>query len=1411
MMDKNKKLIWYSERGNYEAVLSLLAEGAEVNYVDWLGNTPLGTASYWHKNDLVKLLVKHGADVNAGKDGTTPLHRACERGELELVKWLFEHGADIHMAGKFCGTPLMIACKKGHDELVDWLIAQGADINNCKNSRFSPFTLACDEGHLELAERLLVEFGADINKAGYGGTALGLACRKGNDELVRWLVERGADINGCDDDSLTPFAKACEEGHFELAKWLVERGADVNRAGKGETPLCLASRSCHFDLVSWLVSDHGADVNMLNDDGMSPLMIACEKGDEELVDFFLEQGADVNHCGRNIPKTALYLACKEFDFDIAMTLMEHGADVNIDFDDWGKSIFYYVILGLMKAKRSSSDDLDIDSVMARFVEKIDVNAPIHRSGITPMYLACKRGSVELLQCLLAHGARVDSRSTCEDKTLLGVACEYGHVEIVRCLLEHGVNPNVSYGEANQNNALKTTINFGIHYEDDGNPYTFCADENFVDSYLSVLRLLIEHGADPVISGMTSGDLKAHYFKMHEHLRKQATDRWFSTDEKTESLFTLGEKKEPVNSLSALLNSTYSDIINGALFKSARHRYYIEEFRRGLATLQQLYHHIDSENLHLRFYIDEVDTLFTSAIKRGDINLVCELIDRGANENEVDRQNMPPLHLAFKHGHFNLLKLLIEKGFDVNQLDDMGYSLLHKLAEWEVADFIINALIRWLTSHDIDVDMLSKKGYTPLMLAVENNNVNFVAQLLSIGADPDTMNQEGDTPLTIAIRNANENMVKLLLENGANPNFASVFGLDLYLFQESLFPEMPEYVTCEFTIYPLHLAIAAALGVDCSNFKNISVSEDEIHDEDDIHNEIYDQGKINYSMFLKKINDQGAESYKRIVDLLLYFGASKEVQCDFDDADFDVCFDEKTPLDLLNDLFNTITVECGAYFRGRYADVVIRAEGMKAELEAILNSTERQNFSEESDSSEYSEGESQEDIVIEESNWFGEFLMSVGASFSWKSLSEELISYQELTNQSIDFQAFSRFQHVEKGDCSSLDELPFFVALNNGWFQLAWVFLCADPNIGLSQQNLETKKLLFREIEECDANERFELARLFFFSDSGVDLNQKNLEGETLLSRTLKKSHANVVRCLRKEEDSTLVERFDVPEDMVRYLELAGLIIEQGGENTLRDLLHFINYELFYHEQERACYISLLERSRYRLISGESLLTALAQSNDEIVEKFIEVKHDIESTTTEYLEFENEVVPNELRGYIHQQLMSFPVYDRDGCSQIGEQEKSEDSEQEQGHVNAEYCHYKAWVEAKGTNLMRREGVKITDLVLNVSLKKQCDQLALDCLKQLRAIEGHEEDFQERFDLLSSVLEPEVVVMLQEDGEEKEEVKQETQQSSESVVGDADIEITETVSGNHFALLSNHSVDDSDGEKSEEQFTLEQQAP
>jgi len=103
----NELLIAACQDQNYEAAAFLIEQGANANYVDEDGYTPLWEASNHCDIELMILLLEKGAQVNACTAEVSPLHIACDSPfrSLEAIALLVAQGADVNQKDEDGQTP----------------------------------------------------------------------------------------------------------------------------------------------------------------------------------------------------------------------------------------------------------------------------------------------------------------------------------------------------------------------------------------------------------------------------------------------------------------------------------------------------------------------------------------------------------------------------------------------------------------------------------------------------------------------------------------------------------------------------------------------------------------------------------------------------------------------------------------------------------------------------------------------------------------------------------------------------------------------------------------------------------------------------------------------------------------------------------------------------------------------------------------------------------------------------------------------------------------------------------------------------------------------------------------------------------------------------------------------------------
>lgn len=109
--------------GHLDLATALLDRGASTAAMsrNAMANQPLHSAVAGRRLDLVKLLLKRGADVNGSAQGLTPLHLAAHAGHEPLTAMLLAFGADTRAKDASGNTPLQMAAEHGHGAVAELL------------------------------------------------------------------------------------------------------------------------------------------------------------------------------------------------------------------------------------------------------------------------------------------------------------------------------------------------------------------------------------------------------------------------------------------------------------------------------------------------------------------------------------------------------------------------------------------------------------------------------------------------------------------------------------------------------------------------------------------------------------------------------------------------------------------------------------------------------------------------------------------------------------------------------------------------------------------------------------------------------------------------------------------------------------------------------------------------------------------------------------------------------------------------------------------------------------------------------------------------------------------------------------------------------------------------------------------
>ncbi len=261
-----EKLIEMTTIGNIDEVNRAIEIGVEIDEIGAKGHTALMAAAYYGHRSLVNVLLAAGADPNLLSDdnglatGMTALMLAAgsffASNRQHVAKLLIAGGADVNQRGAGGKTAIFHAALagSGYKDCVEVLIAAGANLD-----------LQDDRGHTVLSSvaaaenypmfNLLMQAGAST--AGLESIQLIQAASTGNVDRVQSLLTTNANL---DLDRGAAIGNAAAAGYTKIVELLIRAGANVNLRDKlGFTPIASAAYAGYSEIVQLLIAA-GADI-----------------------------------------------------------------------------------------------------------------------------------------------------------------------------------------------------------------------------------------------------------------------------------------------------------------------------------------------------------------------------------------------------------------------------------------------------------------------------------------------------------------------------------------------------------------------------------------------------------------------------------------------------------------------------------------------------------------------------------------------------------------------------------------------------------------------------------------------------------------------------------------------------------------------------------------------------------------------------------------------------------------------------------------------------------------------------------------------------------------------------------------------------------------------------------------------
>ena len=399
--------------GHLDNMKTLLQYGADINVRFKDGSTLLHYASRYSKQDIVEFLLKlNQISVNATcNNQRTPVMFAClDGGRLDNMEMLIQYGADINARDINGKTLLHYASRYSKQEIVKFLLKSNQiSINATDNDQATPLMFACFNGGRLDNMKTLIYFGADINMKTLNDmwNVFHCACALAKLDIVEFLVDvYTLELKAMVVKTVRPTAKLCRN-HLQLLSNFQGKDGDINLFSS------IIAASGNISRCEVCVILLSSPINEIDDIGMTPLMLACERNHLEIVSFLINCGLVVNtHTSHKY--TAVHVAARYGNIDLLEVLVNDIIEIN------------------------SSDEF----------------------GLTPLFWACRGNNLDAVKFLISRGACVNIKSR-ESWNLLHMAVICAGMEIIEYFLEC----KVSINDVDNRNRSPLSLAYEIKRED----------------------------------------------------------------------------------------------------------------------------------------------------------------------------------------------------------------------------------------------------------------------------------------------------------------------------------------------------------------------------------------------------------------------------------------------------------------------------------------------------------------------------------------------------------------------------------------------------------------------------------------------------------------------------------------------------------------------------------------------------------------------------------------------------------------------------------------------------------------------------------------------------------------------------------------------------------------------------------
>ena len=740
-----------AQSGSPEVCELLIKAGSRINYKDKAGFSPIICSTYNTNPEVFNVLVKNGADVKVEDNKKRSLlYHAFDHSSLELVKEITRltntkfNNDDFDEYKQNIEKMRYIKERAANDpEFLNSFLAVGIDPRLPIDIKLPYVFLAAGNPDL----RVIEFWGKNSSDLSLGSEFVDFftyAIEKNpNPEIIDYLLDKRLFIK----DAGLIFEHIIKNNSVEVWKRLFDAGLPRGEVflyallGRVEHPnpeivALLAedeasykskwrtgSTACHMAVQKddpvyiKILKEAGADINVRNDYGITPLMVACSKGTNiDVIDYLVENGAKINQRDKYGSDAFMYSMANS-NINVIKHLIDLGADIHTKSGN-GENILMAAI----------DNGADLERIKYLLSLGIDINEESKNGEQAISKAAYNNPNLDVIDYLVKNGANINFKANYDSGiNLISYAANNENEEIIDYFIKKGIDINTA-SRVGETPLLTASRNPNIN----------------------VFKRLLEAGADINVKDNENIDALGYAaaFNPNPQFIKFLLDNGFDLHKKN----IIGR-----DAVFAATRNENIDVIKYLVSRGANIKE-IDNF--GCTTLA-----------HALIYYDH-----NKKINENYLEMAKYLIENGVDVNAKTKEGDTALMYAVTYiGDPEYIELLINAGADINAVNNCGFDCLKQAVSNDTNPEIIN-VIKLLISKGASLNRIYTKGYTITHYAVENPNSQIMQLLIDNGAPFDREDRAcQNTPLDLAAWFGSPEICEKLIKAGSRLEHRDIFG------------------------------------------------------------------------------------------------------------------------------------------------------------------------------------------------------------------------------------------------------------------------------------------------------------------------------------------------------------------------------------------------------------------------------------------------------------------------------------------------------------------------------------------------------------------------------------------------------------------------------------------------------------